>query len=280
VYDATASDVRETQVDPIGAGAASIDDPQTWNMYSYVANDPINRTDPSGLFFKKLFKWISKALKIIVIAVAVAVLVLAIASGFGVPGAFTALKAIGLVLGKIGIASKFTSLGFLASVETALGSTAALLAASSAGLGTLSAIGAVAEFAAQKEEGGKTKRRREKDERRRRRETGGRRLPTIRVPDLPEIRTEPQQGKPEARVPPRPEMPGIDPENPPYPRNGTRAQKIGWALSRFKDLLGGPITIMVNPEIIQDAACRENPYSYLCINGPYPGCCRRKGPVY
>ncbi|MEJ7615851.1 MAG: RHS repeat-associated core domain-containing protein [Pyrinomonadaceae bacterium] len=51
-----------TQVDPIGAGAASITDPQSWNMYAYVGNDPINHVDPDGLFFKKLFKGILKIL--------------------------------------------------------------------------------------------------------------------------------------------------------------------------------------------------------------------------
>jgi hypothetical protein len=31
--------------------AASLSDPQTLNMYAYCGNDPINRVDPSGLFF-------------------------------------------------------------------------------------------------------------------------------------------------------------------------------------------------------------------------------------
>jgi RHS repeat-associated protein len=48
-YDSTEG--RFTQVDPKGMGAVSRRDPQTLNMYSYTANDPINRLDPNGLDF-------------------------------------------------------------------------------------------------------------------------------------------------------------------------------------------------------------------------------------
>jgi RHS repeat-associated protein len=56
---------RFTTVDPIGTGAATVEDPQSWNMYSYVGNDPINAVDPDGLFLKKLFKGIWKGIKAI-----------------------------------------------------------------------------------------------------------------------------------------------------------------------------------------------------------------------
>ena len=36
--------------DPIGTKAVKLDDPQTWNMYAYVRNNPTNLTDPMGLF--------------------------------------------------------------------------------------------------------------------------------------------------------------------------------------------------------------------------------------
>ena len=37
--------------DPIGKGAARLEDPQTWNMYVYARNNPTTLTDPSGLDF-------------------------------------------------------------------------------------------------------------------------------------------------------------------------------------------------------------------------------------
>ncbi len=40
---------RFNQVDPLGMGAASLADPQSLNLYSYVGNDPVNSVDPSGL---------------------------------------------------------------------------------------------------------------------------------------------------------------------------------------------------------------------------------------
>ncbi|MBI1766632.1 MAG: RHS repeat-associated core domain-containing protein [Acidobacteria bacterium] len=42
---------RFTQVDPIGISAASLDNPQSLNLYAYVGGDPINQTDPDGLFW-------------------------------------------------------------------------------------------------------------------------------------------------------------------------------------------------------------------------------------
>lgn len=42
---------RFTQVDPIGMKAASLMDPQSLNMYSWVGNDPVNRVDPDGQFW-------------------------------------------------------------------------------------------------------------------------------------------------------------------------------------------------------------------------------------
>jgi RHS repeat-associated protein len=51
---------RFTQVDPIEMDAADIADPQSLNLYAYCANDPVNHTDPDGLFFKKFFKGLLK----------------------------------------------------------------------------------------------------------------------------------------------------------------------------------------------------------------------------
>jgi RHS repeat-associated protein len=37
--------------DPIGTKAVKLDDPQTWNMYAYVRNNPTTLTDPTGLWW-------------------------------------------------------------------------------------------------------------------------------------------------------------------------------------------------------------------------------------
>jgi RHS repeat-associated protein len=82
---------RFTQVDPIGMQASSLLSPQTLNLYTYCGNDPINHTDPDGLFwgfFKKLFKIIA----LIAVAVVVAVMIVALVSiGAGIVSLVIAL---------------------------------------------------------------------------------------------------------------------------------------------------------------------------------------------
>lgn len=53
---------RFTQVDPIGIKAISPFVPQTLNMYSYCANDPVNYADPTGLFIGQFFRWLGRVL--------------------------------------------------------------------------------------------------------------------------------------------------------------------------------------------------------------------------
>jgi RHS repeat-associated protein len=40
---------RWLTADPAGKGAANLEDPQTWNLYAYVRNNPMSLTDPTGL---------------------------------------------------------------------------------------------------------------------------------------------------------------------------------------------------------------------------------------
>jgi RHS repeat-associated protein len=43
------SEGRFVSPDPLGTGAVSMTDPQSWNRYAYVGNTPLNATDPLGL---------------------------------------------------------------------------------------------------------------------------------------------------------------------------------------------------------------------------------------
>ena len=105
---------RFSQVDPIGMGAVSLAAPQTLNMYSYCGNDPVNHTDPSGLFFGKFFKWLFKHLKKILAFVAVIVAIV-VTVAFPWAGPVT-MKAI---LGLVGaLASAASSVFDLAGMRT------------------------------------------------------------------------------------------------------------------------------------------------------------------
>ena len=103
---------RFNQVDPIGIKASSLDSPQSLNLYAYVGNDPVNMTDPDGLFWKAIgnfFKTIGKAFS----AVAKAVLrvlnnkwvslgftILGAMAGIGLFGEFAKLLNIPKMLGR------------------------------------------------------------------------------------------------------------------------------------------------------------------------------------
>ena len=60
-YDSTAG--RFCSADPVGG---QLDDPQTWDRYSYVRNDPINLTDPNGQ------SWLNWVIDAIVTALVIA----------------------------------------------------------------------------------------------------------------------------------------------------------------------------------------------------------------
>ncbi len=116
---------RFTQVDPIGMGAANLASPQTLNLYAYCGNDPINYTDPSGLFwgfFKKLFKWVLVAVAVIVAVVTIVGVLAAPATIAGILSAISAgasaasqvlnafgFRRAGLILGIIAVVAGFGS---------------------------------------------------------------------------------------------------------------------------------------------------------------------------
>lgn len=101
---------RFTQVDPIGMSAASLYNPQSLNLYNYVGNDPINRTDPTGLFWGAIGRFFKRLLRIIaLVVIAVVLVVIAIVVPILVPGI------IGLVVG-------WAALGIAALIAFKLGS--------------------------------------------------------------------------------------------------------------------------------------------------------------
>ena len=125
---------RFTQVDPIGMRAANLFDPQSLNMYAYCGNDPINHTDPDGLFWGKLFKWLGKGLKWVAIAAMVATAIISVASMvFGVAAVNTFLTT--TTLGKV--------LGFIASIPTRIGSFIAGVGKTIAGVFSFAEAGGV-----------------------------------------------------------------------------------------------------------------------------------------
>ena len=74
----SAAQGRFTQVDPIEMEATDLSDPQSLNLFAYCGNDPINHTDPDGLFFKKLWNGLKKAFKWIGVALSIAIAVIAV----------------------------------------------------------------------------------------------------------------------------------------------------------------------------------------------------------
>ena len=87
---------RFTQVDPIGIKASNLEVPQTLNLYNYCGNDPINRTDPDGLFwgaigkfFRKIASFITKVLSNIAVQIAVLVIFAIVTFGAGTIAAYS-----------------------------------------------------------------------------------------------------------------------------------------------------------------------------------------------
>ena len=118
---------RFTQVDPLGMSAASLDDPQSLNMYAYCGNDPVNRLDADGLFFGSLFRafkkalgFVNKIIKWVAIAIIVAVVVAVAIIALNAPGAALAAKFLAFLGGalvKLGIIKSAPMIYSIALVE-------------------------------------------------------------------------------------------------------------------------------------------------------------------
>jgi RHS repeat-associated protein len=109
---------RFTQVDPLETDSVDPTDPQTLNLYAYCANDPVNQSDPDGLFsLGKLFSWIGKALKIltIVAVVVAAIIFLPIAPAFVFKAALWVFTNVLIPLSQMPILGAFVPIGALGS---------------------------------------------------------------------------------------------------------------------------------------------------------------------
>lgn len=94
--------------------------PQTFNLYAYCGNDPINHVDPDGLFFGKFFKWIGKHIKKILTVVAVIVAIAALVA-FPWSGPLTFKAVLGLVSSLAAAASSLLDLAGLSTLSRIFG---------------------------------------------------------------------------------------------------------------------------------------------------------------
>ena len=98
IYDATIG--RFMQADPFIQAPS---DTQSYNRYSYVKNNPMSYTDPSGFFLDKLWKGIKKYWRPIV-AIVAAVVTYGAASGWAASWGMTSMTTVGAgVTGSCGI---------------------------------------------------------------------------------------------------------------------------------------------------------------------------------
>lgn len=150
---------RFSQVDPIGIGDASLVNPQSFNLYSYCHNDPVNYVDPSGLgffsFLKKLFKWVMIAVAVVV-AVALVIVGAAFVAGVvfnaTLPAFLGGSGFLGALSGAMGSAgSAFSFMAGAVGVE--IGASAAV----KIGLALLYGIGAISNYAQKRNDGKKKK---------------------------------------------------------------------------------------------------------------------------
>jgi RHS repeat-associated protein len=277
-YDAQQG--RFTQVDPIGMGGASLFSPQTLNLYAYCGNDPVNHTDPDGLFWGKLFHFLGKVLKWVGIAAIVATAVISVVGLIAGPAALhTFLTA--TLLGKV--------LGFIADIPGIIGSKIAGVGQAIAGVfsfaedggvsalvarvigfgvmfGSSAAAGAIYKFQTREQQQILDRNKHWRNRKYWPRVPRPRKV--ARMPDGKPIEPEiPQDAQPEVRTPEEFPVPKQDPTNPSLPENATRWQRARFAISAILRGIGNylsDITIMVDPSVLAEEACRENPGGSVC----------------
>ncbi len=100
---------RFTQVDPIDMGATQLEDPQSLNLYGYCSNDPINHTDPDGLFsFKSFFKFVKKVISTVI---AVRIAILSVYAVFTLGAGLTLLGVLNLITASATAVKNVANLG-------------------------------------------------------------------------------------------------------------------------------------------------------------------------
>ncbi|MPY24443.1 toxin TcdB middle/N-terminal domain-containing protein [Shewanella sp. YLB-07] len=108
IYDPTLA--RFLQADPNIQAPANL---QNYNRYSYVLNNPLTYTDPSGYFFKKIFGFIKDNWRVIAAAV-VTYFTAGVASGWAASWGFTGAVSNAIVAGAIvGAAGGYVATGSL-----------------------------------------------------------------------------------------------------------------------------------------------------------------------
>lgn len=128
---------RFTQVDPIDLDSVDPMDPQTLNLYIYCGNDPVNNTDPDGLFFKAIAKFFKKLFtsKWFLIAVSIAISVITIGAGLGLWSLTSVVVQQVSIMGYTGVAMTLsistTQIALLGWITIGLGIAAAIPAMTS-----------------------------------------------------------------------------------------------------------------------------------------------------
>jgi RHS repeat-associated protein len=138
-------------------------EPQAWNRYSYVQNNPLRYVDPTGHFWEEIGDWFEENWKAVVAVVAIIAIVvltivtfgaaglIAVGIGMAIGGAIGGDILLGILVGMaVGGAAAFAALGIAAGMAAAFGAgtlAATLLTGTLSGAVTGAAMGFAAGFA-------------------------------------------------------------------------------------------------------------------------------------